>query len=313
MFNVVSILTVALAASSVSAVVVPRKNAPKGWLTEVLEPYHEYHTRYLALTCQNFHGKAFFDLCCHPMLANETLEKNRDKSCVPSPAASSSASAAEPTSTITTPEDDEDEEDLEAEEEEDCEEEEEEATVAAAPATTYVTPTTVAPVNVAAEPTAESTKAVEVTSSKVAEPSSTQAPEPATTQAPEPTTSKAAPTTTKTSEAEPTPASGGETFSGHATFYFQDGVAGACGNVHGDDELIVAMDTRRYGNTGKKSDLCGKQVKITNTANGKSVVATVQDACPGCDSPDSIDLSEGTFTKIGEKDTGILPISWSFV
>ena len=52
---------------------------------------------------------------------------------------------------------------------------------------------------------------------------------------------------------------------------------------------------------------CGKQVKITNKSNGKSVTATVADLCPGC-SYGSLDLSTGTFKSIGNLDTGVLPI-----
>merc|ERR1711939_449780 len=60
-------------------------------------------------------------------------------------------------------------------------------------------------------------------------------------------------------------------------------------------------------------DHCGKTVKVTNTANGKSVVATVADMCPSCASSGSLDLSTGAFDVIGAQDTGVLPISWDFV
>merc|ERR1712230_92602 len=73
--------------------------------------------------------------------------------------------------------------------------------------------------------------------------------------------------------------------SGQATFFYQNGNPGAC----------------------------GKSVKVTNTANGKSVVATVADMCPSCASSGSLDLSTGAFDVIGAQDTGVLPISWDFV
>ncbi|KIY46317.1 hypothetical protein FISHEDRAFT_60445 [Fistulina hepatica ATCC 64428] len=91
---------------------------------------------------------------------------------------------------------------------------------------------------------------------------------------------------------------------GYATFYYQYGVAGACEQVHGDDDLIGAMDANRYYGrrdledvhdveveTRSVSRLCGRSVKITNTQNGKSVVVRIADACPGCKNHNSIDLS----------------------
>jgi hypothetical protein len=59
-----------------------------------------------------------------------------------------------------------------------------------------------------------------------------------------------------------------------ATFFFQNGNAGACGKVHSDEDFIVALFTSVYDN-GK---YCGKQVKITNVQSGTSQVATVAGA-----------------------------------
>lgn len=47
--------------------------------------------------------------------------------------------------------------------------------------------------------------------------------------------------------------------------------------------------------------------------NGNTVTATVADACPGCVSEYSLDLSVATFEALGSLDTGVLPITWSFV
>jgi len=97
--------------------------------------------------------------------------------------------------------------------------------------------------------------------------------------------------------------------SGQATFFYQNGNPGACGNYNKDSAKVVALDYRMYSN----GDHCGKTVKVTNTANGKSVVATVADMCPSCASSGSLDLSTGAFDVIGAQDTGVLPISWDFV
>merc|ERR1712093_762127 len=73
--------------------------------------------------------------------------------------------------------------------------------------------------------------------------------------------------------------------SGQATFFYQNGNPGACGNYNKDSAKVVALDYRMYSN----GDHCGK------TVNGKSVVATVADMCPSCASSGSLDLSTGAF------------------
>ncbi|KAF9464753.1 RlpA-like double-psi beta-barrel-protein domain-containing protein-containing protein [Collybia nuda] len=98
-----------------------------------------------------------------------------------------------------------------------------------------------------------------------------------------------------------------------ATFFYQNGVAGACGTVHGDGDMIAAIDGNRYGNLGAKSSLCGKRVKVTNPANKKSVVVTIADACPTCKNGNSIDLSEGAFKQIATLDQGMVGITWTFI
>ncbi|GAA5990653.1 hypothetical protein JCM10908_003172 [Rhodotorula pacifica] len=121
----------------------------------------------------------------------------------------------------------------------------------------------------------------------------------------------AATTTSSSSSSASTPAASGSssstTYSGQATFFYQDGNAGACGTTHADSDKIVAVQTEMYGSGG----FCGKTVVITNTDNGKSVTATVADECPGCSSSASLDLSTGTFDAIASEDTGEVPITWT--
>ncbi|KAI0306461.1 RlpA-like double-psi beta-barrel-protein domain-containing protein-containing protein, partial [Multifurca ochricompacta] len=97
------------------------------------------------------------------------------------------------------------------------------------------------------------------------------------------------------------------------TFFFQGGVAGACGKVHSDNDFIAAIDEKRYGFSGAVSSLCGKRVKITNTENGKTVIVTIADDCPTCKNANSIDLSVAAFKAIAPLSAGIAPISWSFI
>ncbi|KDQ60945.1 hypothetical protein JAAARDRAFT_568158 [Jaapia argillacea MUCL 33604] len=290
MFQLLSVASIVLvAASTVSGLVVPRATPPPGYDTTRLESYNQYHTRYLALSCQTQHGTTFFDQCCHPLLATEQLS-SLPAQCTPSDAASISASAAEPTSTVVPEEDPE------------CTEDGETSTAEPTPTETP----TEAPAAVAPSPTHKS----HATTSD-ANPETTPAPAPETT--PEATS-----TTTKTPKASPTPASsggsgggssgGGQSFSdGVATFFLQNGQAGACGQVHADSDFIAAIDVARYGDTGVTSPLCGQQVFITNQNNGKSVTVTIADACPTCNNGDSIDLSVGAFTQIATEEEGEVP------
>ena len=54
---------------------------------------------------------------------------------------------------------------------------------------------------------------------------------------------------------------------------------------------------------------------MTNTQNGKSVVATVADQCPGCQgNPNSLDLSVAAFEAIaGSLDVGVVPITYTYL
>ncbi|KAF7352717.1 Barwin-like endoglucanase [Mycena venus] len=84
-----SFVVLALAAASASAHSmtrvrhhhVPRAQPPAGWATSYLEAYDVYHMRYEAIGCGNKHGTSFFDMCCHPLLATETVKKNRPACC----------------------------------------------------------------------------------------------------------------------------------------------------------------------------------------------------------------------------------------
>jgi len=96
-------------------------------------------------------------------------------------------------------------------------------------------------------------------------------------------------------------------FSGKGTWYTQNGVAGSCGKVNPDSALIIAMNTPQVSGGAH----CGKYVTLTNQANGKSVRAKVADECPGC-SYGSLDLSLAAFKAIGNLDTGVLSLKWTW-
>ena len=69
-----------------------------------------------------------------------------------------------------------------------------------------------------------------------------------------------------------------------------------------DGAYIVAVNDAQMN-----GGLCGRSVRITNTANGQSITATVADTCPGC-GYGSLDLSVGAFQGLGSMDQGVLPI-----
>ncbi|KAJ9100090.1 hypothetical protein QFC19_005770 [Naganishia cerealis] len=312
---VVNAAPVSVTSSSVA------KPAPTGWATGYLEKYDQYNVRYKALNCSSQHNTTFFEDCCHPLLANETLTI-RPAYCTPGQSANATASAVYATETSNNTE----------VFTEYCEE----ATSAAsavssviATATESISQVTLTSnsstatlvVQIAPSSTAE---AVVSSTSEWTAPSSTE-------QAAEPTSevyvAKAAvstssvyvaPTTTSTYEAPAatTAAStGGDVKTGgHATYYYQGGNAGACGWYKSDSDKIIAINGAGYWqNTGSASSDCGRWITITNTNNGKTTTAMVADVCPSCtDSTNSLDLSVGAFQDIASLDDGQVPIKWSF-
>jgi len=96
---------------------------------------------------------------------------------------------------------------------------------------------------------------------------------------------------------------------GSATYFYQNGNPGACGTVHSDSDLVVALDTYSYGD----GENCGRKVKLVNKTNGKSVEATVADKCPTCISNYSVDCSLGTFLAMSELSVGIFDLAWDYV
>ncbi|KAL8281175.1 hypothetical protein RQP46_006533 [Phenoliferia psychrophenolica] len=183
-------------------------------------------------------------------------------------------------------------------------------TEAAAPAaeTTYAVLSTDIPIPVPAyaPPTTETTTyAPEPTSTYVApEPTTTYvAPETTTYVAPE-TTYVAPPPAVTTNAAAPS--SDSQSYYGTATYFYQNGIAGNCGNVNQDSTYLIALDSRMYDNGAH----CGKTVTIHG--NGKTIQAIVADSCPTCVSAGSIDLSEGAFKAFASLSDGVFAVTWNF-
>lgn len=149
---------------------------------------------------------------------------------------------------------------------------------------------------------AQSAYANYATSSEVAT-STTEAPAPSSTWSPE-----AAPE--PTTQAAPAP-SNDEHTGGFATYFFQGGNAGACGQVHSDSDYGVAIDHEIWGSDfSQGSEYCGRSVRVSR--GDKSVVAQVWDVCPTCANGNSLDLSQGAFNAIASESEGMVPITWSW-
>jgi rare lipoprotein A (peptidoglycan hydrolase) len=258
--------------SAVSGRVLRHRKVPVGWETAILEPYDTYHSRYLDLDCYDKHNTTFFDNCCHPLLKDESLSVLDNRQCF----SSSTSDCEDGSSSVPQP------------------------TSYSPAASDLYTPTSSPPVG----PTSSSSLSYIVTPTPVpanyVKPTSA---EPTTTAEPTSTPAKASPS--------PSPANTGSSnynTGGQGTFFYQNGNAGACGQVHQDTALIVAMDSATFN-----MSLCGKSVIIINIANGKSVTATVADDCPTCNNANSIDMSVATFTTIAAESVGEIDIKWKYV
>lgn len=83
---------------------------------------------------------------------------------------------------------------------------------------------------------------------------------------------------------------------------------GACGNYATSQDHITALSVSQFSG----GQPCGRKILVTNQDNQKSVQVFVQDECQGCQGGD-LDLSKSAFESIGNEDSGVLNISWSWV
>lgn len=90
--------------------------------------------------------------------------------------------------------------------------------------------------------------------------------------------------------------------SGQATYFYQNGSPGSCGQWNDDSRPIVAVNSAQMNDA-----MCGQTVWIQG--NGKTIEATVADTCPTCESG-SLDLSVGAFQQLSGLDAGVVPITW---
>jgi expansin (peptidoglycan-binding protein) len=99
-----------------------------------------------------------------------------------------------------------------------------------------------------------------------------------------------------------------------ATYFYQNGNAGACGWYKSDSDLVVAVNgITQWTDYSQASPDCGRYVTIVNESNGKTVTAQVTDVCPSCTgNGQSIDLSVGAFQAIADMSQGQVDIKWKF-
>ncbi|CEP07985.1 hypothetical protein [Parasitella parasitica] len=125
------------------------------------------------------------------------------------------------------------------------------------------------------------------------------------------TSKKSATTTLSTKKAAQTSSSSGGKYSGEGTYY--DVGLGSCGQTNSNSELVAALNAPQMQNGANpnKNPQCGKKIKVTNPANGKSVTVKIVDTCPPCSSGD-VDLSPSAFSAIADMSLGRIPIKWDW-
>lgn len=100
--------------------------------------------------------------------------------------------------------------------------------------------------------------------------------------------------------------------SGDLTYYAVG--LGACGEDDSGKDMtdnIVAMAADTMGSQSNGNPICGKTIKIYNSANGKSSTGVIHDKCPGCKAG-SIDVSQKLFEELADLDAGRVEISWNW-
>ncbi|KDN44264.1 hypothetical protein K437DRAFT_212871, partial [Tilletiaria anomala UBC 951] len=106
-------------------------------------------------------------------------------------------------------------------------------------------------------------------------------------------------------------------YSGKATFYNPSVGLTSCGGQYSDDDNILALNagmmTAKWSANPNNNPLCGRKIELMH--NGKTVQATIEDTCPGCSGPYSVDLSPGLFNKLANPEEQVMnsfTVDWKF-
>ncbi|KAF2742540.1 hypothetical protein M011DRAFT_472131 [Sporormia fimetaria CBS 119925] len=157
------------------------------------------------------------------------------------------------------------------------------------------------------------------------EPSPEPQPEPQPEPEPEPEqpAPQPAPEQPKYVPADPAPAppanpptNGGNMRQGKMTVYDTHNADGACGRKLSDVGYTAAIPASQWGDDiwGSPDNIngnawCGQKIKITY--NGKTIDATVQDKCPGCD-PNQVDVTRAAWNDVTNNEPqGKVDVSWT--
>ncbi|KAJ7692439.1 RlpA-like double-psi beta-barrel-protein domain-containing protein-containing protein, partial [Mycena rosella] len=92
-----------------------------------------------------------------------------------------------------------------------------------------------------------------------------------------------------------------------ATVFTPSDAPGACGVVLNDSLLQVALSSEDFAGGAN----CGRNVDI-HVDGLVSVIATVQDECPGCPA-DGLDLTAGLFSMLADPVLGSVEVQWNLV
>ncbi|WP_416982476.1 RlpA-like double-psi beta-barrel domain-containing protein [Streptomyces sp. T028] len=98
---------------------------------------------------------------------------------------------------------------------------------------------------------------------------------------------------------------------GSITWYNPSVGVGACGEWHGDNELVAAVSSQLYGSypNPNNSPVCGKYV-IVYGPSGTATWAKIVDKCPTC-GPYDVDLSPAAFDVISDLGVGRFSTYWA--
>ncbi|KAM7198450.1 rare lipoprotein A-like double-psi beta-barrel domain containing protein [Naviculisporaceae sp. PSN 640] len=99
-------------------------------------------------------------------------------------------------------------------------------------------------------------------------------------------------------------------FNAKLTWYYPG--LGACGETHGDNDLVVAVDKTVYGTYPNPNDSpqCGRRLRLNYS--GRSIVLTVVDMCPSCP-PGGLDLTPAAWKQlVGDLGLGPQQGTWDW-
>lgn len=120
----------------------------------------------------------------------------------------------------------------------------------------------------------------------------------------------------------PLPSNTGGVFTGDLTYY--DPGLGACGEVSGDQDLVVSVShivfdaagaSAGAGGNPNANPLCGRRIRIRRDTEGRgeqTIDVTVVDRCTGC-APTDLDTTIAVFERVARKDDGRVTASWAWL